>query len=199
MLAPAGASLIRNKPRVYHVHTKHSINHSPSHRRQAILMGLSALALAGLHAPQARADILAFSTNVNPQLFNAGPAPVDLSEAAGIQNTLSFTTNALGLVEITFSAECSVEGGRLQYGTIQILVKPAGAGGFGPIPPTAGPDDAFCSGDGDPADILDALVTPSITVIAEVPAGVHEVQVQADPVAGAPQFRLDDLSITVDN
>ena len=168
------------------------------HWPRALLMGMSALAMVGLSASQASADILTFSTNVNPQLFGAAAVPVDLATAAGAQTTLSFATTAPDLVEITFSAECSVWGTVFQYGTIQIEVDPAGAGGFAPIAPTVGPDDAFCSGNGI-AGPLDGYVTPSMTVVTRVPAGLHQVRVLANGVGGPPQFRLDDLSITVDN
>lgn len=178
---------------------KHSVNHASSRRRRVVLTSLSVLALAGMSAPQARADILNFSTNINPQLFGPALAPVDLSTAGGAQNTLPFVTTSPGLVEITFSAECSVLGTQFQYGSIQIQVNPAGGGaGFAPIAPTVGPDDAFCSGN-NVAGLLDGYVTPSMTVVTRVPAGVHQVQVLANAVAGANQFRLDDLSITVDN
>jgi hypothetical protein len=171
----------------------------PRHRRpRALLMGMSALAMIGLHVPRASADILNFSTNVNPQLFGAAAVPVDLATAAGAQNTLAFATATPDLVEITFSAECSVWGTVFQYGTIQIEVDPAGIGGFAPVAPTAGPDDGFCSGNGI-ATVFDGYVTPSMTVVTRVPAGVHLVRVLANTVAGAPQLRLDDLSITVDN
>ena len=38
-----------------------------------------------------------------------------------------------------------------------------------------------------------------MTVVTRVPAGLHQVRVLANGVGGPPQFRLDDLSITVDN
>lgn len=179
------------------MHAKRSMDHPASRRRRATLTGLAAL--AGLWTLPARADILAFSTNVAPQLFGAGLVPVDLSTAAGAQNLLVFLTPTPDLVEITFSAECSVTGTVSQYGSIQIQVNPAGGGPvFVPIVPTLGPDDAFCSGNGI-AGSLDGYVTASMTVVTQVPAGAHQVQVLANAVAGAPAFRLDDLSITVDN
>ena len=152
------------------------------------------MALAGLYAPQARADVLAFATNVFPQTFTlAGPIAVDLDPVAAGKNWLAFNTNAAGLVEITFSAECSVSGtGSDDYGSIQILVSNAPVGGFSPIVPTAGPDDAFCSN-------TSGRITASMTVVTQVPAGAHRVMVNAQAVNGAPQFHLDDLSITVDN
>ena len=169
-----------------------------AHGRRTWLVGMVATALIGLHAPAAHADILAFSSNVGFQLFGAAPAPVDLATAAGAQNTLSFATSAPDLVEITFSAECSVWGTLVQYGTIQIVVDPAGAPPPVAIPPTAGFDDAFCSGNG-VGTYNDGWVTPSMTVVTRVPKGVHTLGVTANTVAGATALRLDDLSITVDN
>ena len=111
--------------------------------RQTWLTSMAAIAFIGLQAPVAHADILAFSSNVGFQLFGAAPAPVDLSSAGGAQNTLAFATPASDLVEITFSAECSVWGTLFQYGTIQIVVDPAGAAPPVAIPPTAGFDDVY--------------------------------------------------------
>lgn len=166
--------------------------------RQTWLTGMAAIAFIGMQAPMAHADVLAFSSNVGFQLFGAAPAPVDLSSAGGAQNTLAFATPAPDLVEITFSAECSVWGTLFQWGTIQIVVDPAGAAPPVAIPPTAGFDDAFCSGNG-VATYNDGWVTPSMTVVTRVPKGVHTVGVTANAVAGAVALRLDDLSITVDN
>ena len=171
---------------------------SVSRARQICFTGLTAIACLGSQIPVARADVLAFSSNVGFQLFGAAPAPVDLSSAAGAQNTLAFATPAPDLVEITFSAECSVWGTLFQWGTIQIVVDPAGAAPPVAIPPTAGFDDAFCSGNG-VATFNDGWVTPSMTVVTRVPAGVHTVGVTANTVNGATFLRLDDLSITVDN
>jgi hypothetical protein len=75
---------------------------------------MSAVALVGLQIPTAYADVLTFSTNVGAQLFGPAPTAVDLSSAGGAQNTLTFATTAPDLVEITFSAECSVWGTVLQ-------------------------------------------------------------------------------------
>ena len=113
-------------------------------RRRLSLLGVSAAAILGLHAADARADVLNFSTNINPQFFGA-LASVDLNTAAGMQVNLPFATAAADLVEITFSAECSV-GGTLFSGDDPDRGGPGGCAGFAAIPPTFGPDDAFCSG-----------------------------------------------------
>jgi hypothetical protein len=168
-----------------------------SSARRLPLLALAATVLA-FQAAGARADVLNFSTNINPQLFGNAMAPVDLGTAAGLQATLPFATAANDLVEITFSAECSVQGTPVQWGSIQIEVDPAGAAGFTPIPPTVGPDDAFCSGAAG-AGWNDSWVTPSMTVVTRVPAGAHLVRVLANSIGAGAVLRLDDLSITVDN
>lgn len=170
----------------------------PTVRRRRLLTGLSAALLTAAAAGSASADILNFSTNLNPQLFGNALAPVDLRTNAGLQATLPFATAADDLVEITFSAECSVSGTPFQWGSIQIEVDPAGAVGFTPIPPTIGPDDAFCSGN-NVAGFNDGHLTSSMTVVTRVPAGAHRVRVLASSIGGGAQLRLDDLSITVDN
>jgi hypothetical protein len=81
---------------------------------------------------------------------------------------------------------------------IQIVVDPAGAAPPAAIAPTAGADDVFCSGN-NIGIYNDGWLTPSMTVVARVPAGVHTVGVTANTVNGATFLRLDDLSITVDN
>lgn len=176
----------------------HGVDRPSSHRRRVILTGLSALVLAGLHAPQARADILNFSAKTSQQTFPAAPIPVDLDGAPGVQAVLTFATPAPDLVEITFSAECSVAGAPPRYGTIEIQVDPAGGGGFAGVAPTVGNDDAFCSADATPG-LNDGQVTASMTVVTRVPAGLHRVRVLANAAGGANQLHLDDLSITVDN
>ena len=139
-----------------------------------------------------------FSTNVNQQLFGAAAVPVDLSTAAGLQATLPFATAANDLVEITFSAECSVWGTVFQWGSIQIEVDPAGAAGFTAIPPTVGADDAFCSGNG--------IATSHGRLGHALDDGGHQGASGHPPRPGPGQRRprrrpapLDDLSITVDN
>ena len=152
------------------MHAKQGIDPRAGRLRPLHLAVLSAIGLCGLQASPARADVLNFSTNVNQQLFGAAAVPVDLSTAAGLQATLPFATAANDLVEITFSAECSVWGTVFQWGSIQIEVDPAGAAGFTAIPPTVGADDAFCSGNGI-ATSLDGWVTPSMTVVTQGASG----------------------------
>jgi hypothetical protein len=169
----------------------------PSRARRLPLLALAATVLA-LQVTGARADVLNFATNVNPQFFGNALVPVDLNPAAGLQANLPFATAAADLVEITFSAECSVQGTPFQWGSIQIEVDPAGGAGFTPISPTIGVDDAFCSGNA-VAGWNDGWVTPSMTVVTRVPAGAHLVRVLAQSFGAGAVLRLDDLSITVDN
>lgn len=178
------------------MHAARIAGYSAAIRRQLQLV--AATALIGLGASAARADVLNVSTNVNAQVFNNVLAPVDLATSAGVQSTLPFTTSAPDLVQITFSAECSVASTPLQSGSIQIEVDPAGPAGWTPVPPTVGSDDAFCSGN-TVAGVDDGWVTPSMTVVARVPDGTHRVRVLAQSVGVGAVLRLDDLSITVIN
>lgn len=183
---------IGNSKRIEQMHAKYSIGRLPARGRHLMFTGLSALLLAGLAAAPAQAEILAASTNAAPQTFGAVEALVDLATAAGAQTSLSFTTSKAQLVEISFSAECSVVGTGTQYGSINLRVNAAGPGPIVPVAPTVGTDDAFCSGGS-------GRLTASMTTTFQVPAGTHQLQVLAVAVNGASQFRLDDLAVTIDN
>lgn len=151
-------------------------------------------ALTGAAVRPVQAEILAFATNVNPQIA-AGLIPRDLNGPAP-GTDVTFATPVPSLVEITFSAECAINGTPVQSGTIEIQVDPAGPGGFATIAPTLGPDDRFCSGDAVAG--ITQWVTPSMTVVTRVPAGVHVARVLFTPTFGATAMWLDDSSITID-
>ena len=170
----------------------------PDRRRSLAALLLSAIVAGGLATAPAKADVLTFGVNTIPQLFGAVLAPVDLSSNAGLQQLVGFNLAANDRVAITFSAECSVTGSLLQWGTIQIEIDPAGPINFISLLPTVGADDAFCSGNG-VATNLDGLVTASRTVITDAPAGFNTVRVQASAANGAAQLRLDDVQITIIN
>jgi len=158
------------------------------------MLAVSAAVVTGFAGRQAQAEVLAFATNVNPQVA-AGLIVRDLNGPAAGTN-VSFVTTTPSLVEITFSAECAINGTPLQSGTIEIQVDPAGAAGFTTIAPTAGVDDRFCSGD--TVAGFSSHVTPSMTVVTRVPAGNHVARVLLQPTFGAAQMWLDDSSITID-
>src|SRR5262245_59746529 len=115
-----------------------------------IPIAASAVALAAgiaLAGSPARADVLASSWNVNPQITGGGTINLDLDSTVGGQQDLRFNLPAPDQVATSFDAECAVDGvGFLRYANIDILVDPAPpGGGFVPVRPTTGPDDAFCS------------------------------------------------------
>jgi hypothetical protein len=165
--------------------------------------GALALAAAfGLAAAPAKADLLASSFNVAPQATGAAVIALDLNgPGAGIN--LPFVLPAPDAVAISFDAECAVGGaGFAAQANINILVDPAppgpGNGGFAPLPPSAGPDDAFCAANGTFG--VDGEVNASRTVVTPVlPPGVNTVAVQLVTVFGAGPSVIDDLSVVVEN
>lgn len=160
----------------------------------ALLVGAVAASLAPAGA---QAAVLASTNNVNPQLAGPGVLPLDLSNAGGSQPQLTFNVAAPTNVIVSFDAECSVAGpGFNAYANIDIQVDAAPlGGGFVSILPTAGPDDAFCSTNGTPAD--DGRINPSRSVVTRVPAGVSAVRVLLNTVGGPGPSRIDDLSLIV--
>lgn len=154
------------------------------------------LALAG---SPARADILASSWNVNPQITGGGTINLDLDSTVGGQQDLRFNLPAPDQVAISFDAECAVDGvGFLRYANIDILVDPAPpGGGYVPLQPSTGPDDAFCSANGTPP--MDGKVNPSRTVVTHLPAGINTVRVTLQTVGGGGVSQIDDLAIDVEN
>jgi hypothetical protein len=164
-----------------------------------IIGGFVLAAVTGLASAPASADILAHSYNVNPQVTAAGPIPLDLNGvAAGVQD-LPFAAAAATRVAISFDAECAVGGANfVTQANITILLDAAPpGGGFVPIQPTTGLDDAFCSSNGTAA--LDGRLNPSRTVVTRVPAGVNTVRVSLQNVFGAGPSWIDDLAIDVEN
>lgn len=131
---------------------EHSVHRPSSRRRRAIPAGLSAaaLALAGLHAPPARADVWAYSTNTGLQLFGPAAAPVDLDTAAGAQDVLGFILPAPGFVVITFGAVCSVWGTAFQHGTVEVRVDTGPAGPSSRSRRRAGPTTPSARASGSP-------------------------------------------------
>ncbi len=158
-----------------------------------------AIALAAtLATGTARADILATATNGSSQNFPAGASFGVVLDGAGEKNTIKFTTEKAGPVVIAFYAECSVDGTIFDWVDIDILVDPAGAGGFAAIPPTDN-DNAMCTGfeeapNGGDDRWLSAVVAGTI----ELPKGTHKVKVRGF-LGGEGFVRLDDILLTVEN
>jgi hypothetical protein len=165
----------------------------------------SAVALAAgltLTAVPAKADVLASSWNVNPQLTGGGVIILDLDSLVAGQQNLQFTLPAPDRVAISFDAECAVGGlGWLQQANINIEVDPAppgpAGGGFAPVQPTTGVDDAFCSSNNTPP--IDGKVNPSRTVVTHLPAGINTVRVTLQTVGGPGLSSIDDLAVDVEN
>lgn len=143
----------------------------------------------------ARADILAYASNGNEQVSHdpLGRA-VDLSSADGARTSLTFVTAAADLVKLTFSAECAVDGHYLNWGFINIQVQSNG-GAWRTVAPS-GSDSAFCSGFNLSPGSQQKGASASMAVVVPVPAGKHQVRVQAGTSA---RFRLDDLSLIVED
>ena len=155
------------------------------------LAGLMATAAVAFGAPVAHAELLTFGTNTAPAFFGFAVAPVDIN--GGIAgNTLTFGNCVAGTpVMITYSAECSHSGTVAQWGTIQILLNGVA------LSPTAGGDDAFCSGN-ETAGVHDGWATHSMEVVGRCAAGANVVAVTARSVFAGPTLRLDDMSTVVD-
>jgi len=170
--------------------------------RSTVIMktfAIHAIALAAtLSAGAASADILATATNGDAQVFEAGANFGVILDGAGEKNTIKFTTEKAGPVVIAFYAECAVDGTVGDWVDIDILVDPAGSGGFAAIPPTDN-DNAMCTGfeeapNGGDDRWLSAVVAGTI----ELPKGTHKVKVRGN-VGGEGFVRLDDILLTVEN
>jgi hypothetical protein len=96
--------------------------------------------------------------------------------------TLTFSSS--GVNAITYSAECAVDGDPFAYMSIEIIVDGVA------LPPTAGVNDAFCSGNETPG--FDGWATQSVTVgTGKLPLGTHTVRVEATMVVGGAGWIAD--------
>lgn len=163
------------------------------------IFAIPAIVLAAtMAAGAAKADILATATNGFDQVFPAGANFGVVLDGAGGKNTIKFTTEKAGPVVIAFYAECAVDGTVTDWVDIDILVDPAGSGGYAAIPPTDD-DNAMCTGFKEAASggddrWLSAVVAGTI----ELPKGTHKVKVRGN-VGGEGSVRLDDILLTVEN
>jgi hypothetical protein len=117
-----------------------------------------------------------------------GSALVPLNNAGAT----SLTFNGQGVHQINYSAECSRNGGVLDFLTIDIRVDGV------TLSPT-GDDDEFCSGDAS-GDINVSAVHHYTVVTPPLATGAHTIQIVAtvDPTPGNfPVGRLDDMSLSV--
>ena len=155
------------------------------------LVGLVATVAAAMGAPPANAELVASGTNPLTALFPAGgPFPVDILGAlAG--TTLTFNCTPTRPVMITYSAECSHDGTLLQWGTIQILLNGV------VLPPTAGTNDAFCSGN-ETVGVHDGLATQSMEVVVRASPVRTSLRSPRRWLFAGTTLRLDDMSTVVD-
>ncbi len=162
-------------------------------------LALCAAAIAAtLTVGTARADILATATNISAQVFEGNAAFPVILDGEGEKNTIKFTTEKAGPVVIAFYAECAVDGGVTTWADIDILVDPAGPGGFAPIPPT-NDDNAMCTGfEEAPDGGDDRWVSAVVAGVVELPKGSHKVKVRGF-LDGEGSVRLDDILLTVEN
>lgn len=158
---------------------------------------LCAAAIAAtLAVGTARADILATSVNASSQVFDAGSIFSVVLDGFENKNTIKFSTSKAGPVVITLYAECAVDGLPNDWMDVDILVDPAGAGGFAAIRPT-NDDNALCTGaETEPDDSADRWVGAVVAGVVDLPQGTHKIKVRAY-LYGEGFGQLDDILLTV--
>ncbi len=164
------------------------------------MLSVSAVAMSVVLATTAaQADILATATNVEDQGFVAGDPSLVVLDGENEKSTIRFSTSKAGPVVVAFYAECRVNGAPEAYVDIDILVDPAGSGGFAPIPPT-NDNNAMCSGyAGFPGGSGPASVSAVTAGVVNLPKGNHKVRVSAKYVGGEGAALLDDILLSVEN
>ena len=162
-------------------------------------IGIAVVAMSALLSTSAaQADILATATNGSAQIFPAGDKFTVVLDGSTAKNIIKFKTTKSGPVVITFYAECAVDGGIFDWVDVDILVDPAGAGGFAAIAPTDG-DNAMCTGfEGAPDGNDGRWVSAVVAGVVDLPKGNHKLKVKGD-LGGAGFVRLDDILLTVQN
>ncbi len=163
------------------------------------MLSASAVAMSVVLATTAaQADILASATNVEDQGFVAGAPFLVTVDGQDEKDTIRFSTSKAGPVIVTFYAECAVNGAPDAYVDIDILVDPAGSGGFAPIPPT-NDNNAMCSGfAGGPDRIGGRWVSAVSAGVVNLPKGNHKVRVSGQ-FFGEGTVLLDDILLSVEN
>lgn len=163
---------------------------------------LTVVALTGvLLGTKASADTLrlvSFTSDPQSSLLPGTLTCLDLSSAAGVQSSLSFSTPGAAVLVIRFNAECSVAGPAGNYLGLDIRI--ATGGGLPTIAPPTDGDNALCSGNGTDSS-SDGAVSAMAQAFAVVPAGAHTVQVcvrGVNPII-APSWRIDDTSLTIES
>ena len=159
----------------------------------AVFLGL------GVIANTASADIRLAKQNTAPQ-GNTISAYLDLDgTASGIQSVVNFkTSNPNRLVRVIFNAEGSIAGGPSNWLDTTILINPAGVAGEVACAPSNS-DNAFVSGNGT-ATQNDGWVSAVTQCFYRIPSiGDHTVRVLVSPRPGGTPWRIDDLSLVIDD
>jgi hypothetical protein len=143
-------------------------------------------------ATQASAHTLAAVTN-----------PINFTWAAGVVAPVPgmvtpFFGHPGGRFVATFSAECAVNaaaGNHSAWLDVDIVVTNAAGAVVATLTPTVGSGDAFCSSNGTLG--FDGWVSPSVTGVAQLAAGVYRVQVNARLNNGATGGWLGERTLVV--
>ena len=158
--------------------------------RSALALALSAAAAAAFPSPSS-ALVVASGVHIGNFTF---VAPTTLVPINGVALALPFGVPSASRVVITYSAECAVNaaaGVNNAWVDIDIRID-----GVLIVPPTLGPNDAFCTSNGTAG--FDGWTHPSITVVATVAAGAHNVSILARRNGGATGGWVGDSSIVLE-
>lgn len=162
---------------------------------------MAGVVLAGLMATSAHAGVKGYATRTgNFAISNTGEEIlIPLKDGTTTPNTLRVKSTKVETLVITYSAECAVitpatdtpaqSAGRWVH--VNILVDGV------VINPTAGVNDAFCSGNQTPGN--DGWFRASVTTTAVVAAGFHNIEVKAATVNGGIGLHLGDSALVVNN
>ena len=158
--------------------------------KTALALALSAATVAMVPSP-ASALVVASGFRVANFTFVAPTAIVPINGAA---LAVPFFVPAPTRVVITFSAECAVDAvAGVNDAWIDIDIRIDGAV---IVPPTGGTLEAFCTANGTAG--FDGYTHPSITVVANVAAGAHNVSILARRNNGATGGWIGDSSIVLE-
>lgn len=152
---------------------------------------MAALTMVVFIPAQARAQVLAASTNTDAVIYSDNHyhyLPIN-----GASTTLNFTTTQnYQKVVVLFNAECSVQASdRSSFVDTDVMID-------GIIAPPSDSDNAFCTSDGH--NVLSNRVSASTNVVRVVySAGAHEVRVRVSlkNFTEGERYRIDDSSTIV--
>jgi hypothetical protein len=125
-----------------------------------------------------------------PGNFTSAAASVALPLNTGGATVLTFNHSTAKKFILTFSAECSVGGPVVAWTDLQVRVNGVD------VSPTAGNEDAFCSGNGT-ATSNDGWTRASITVVIQGIVGNNTVQILARQNNGGNGIWIGDSALVV--